>query len=206
MIGKDYDNLLSIKTEEDYKGFVQSFHYHRYEPTPYEGLTYLFQFYELKSSDYVVDFGSGKGRLAFLIHYLFGATVVGIEMNEGLYYDAIENLVSYSKKMNKPTDTIDFKNCLAEKYEISSLDNRFYFFNPFSIQIFIKVFNNIVKSLEKYDREIELVLYYVSDDYIYYLENHPLIELKQEVTIPHLYEKNSNERFLIYRILRVEDY
>ena len=200
MIERDYDKLLSIRTEEDYKGFVQSVHYNRYEPTPYEGLTYLFQFYELKSSDFVVDFGSGKGRLAFFIHYLFGATVVGVEMNEGLYDDAIENLVSYSKGTSKPIDNIDFKNCLAEKYEISALENRFYFFNPFSIQIFIKVVNNIIKSLEKFDRDIELVLYYVSEDYIYYLENHPLIKLKQEIPIPNLYEKNKHERFLIYRI------
>jgi hypothetical protein len=42
-----YDALLNIKTGGDQKGFNQSFHYHRYEPTSYSALETLFNHYEL---------------------------------------------------------------------------------------------------------------------------------------------------------------
>ena len=79
---KYYDELLNIKTEGEQVGFNESLHYHRYEPTPYVALEILFKQYELKSTDRIVDFGCGKGRLNFYIHYLFNSSVIGIEMNE----------------------------------------------------------------------------------------------------------------------------
>jgi SAM-dependent methyltransferase len=197
-----YDKLLNIKTGGDQKGFYKSLHYHRYEPTPYIALEKLFATYELRSSDHVVDFGCGKGRLNFFINYLFNATVVGIEMNETFYQEAIENRNSYLKKMKNRKDKIHFHCCLAEMYQIHPLDNRFYFFNPFSIQIFMNVINNILISVENFNRDIELVLYYVSEEYIFFLEKHTSFELKREVIIPGLYEHNPNERFLIYRLLQ----
>ncbi len=66
----------------------------------------------------------------------------------------------------------------------------------------MKVINNILLSVEDSERDIELILYYVAADYIYYLENHRAFELKQEVKLPGLYEHNPNERFLIYRLIR----
>ncbi len=195
-----YDDLLNIKTAGDQMGFNDSFHYHRYEPTPYHALETLFNQYELKSSDYIVDFGCGKGRLNFYIHHLFHASVVGIEMNEMFYQEAIQNSKSYLKKHKHSEDKLHFQCCLAEEYQISPSDNRFYFFNPFSIQIFMKIINHILRSVEKSKRDIELVLYYPSEDYIYFLENLTSFEMKQEVILPGLYEHNSQERFLIYRL------
>src|SRR4051794_11285716 len=127
-----YDKLLNIKTRGEQQGFNKSVHYHRYEPTPYAALEELFRHYNVKSNDYIVDFGCGKGRLNFYIHYFFAASVVGIEMNEALFQDAIQNRKSYTKKNNK--EKIKFLCCLAEEYQVTDLDNRFYFFNPFSIQ------------------------------------------------------------------------
>lgn len=195
-----YDELLRINTGEDQMGFYNSFHYHRYEPTPYDALEELFTQYKLKSSDRVVDFGCGKGRLNFYINYLFNASVVGVEMNEDFYDDAVENLLSYEKKNKYSVDKIHFHCCLAEEYQIDPLDNRFYFFNPFSLQIFMKIINNILLSVETSQREIELILYYVSEDYIYFLENQTSFELRKEVILPQVYEQNSYERFLIYRL------
>jgi SAM-dependent methyltransferase len=195
-----YDELLNIKTRGDQKGFNQSFHYHRYEATPYSALEILFNQYELKSSDRVVDFGCGKGRLNFFINYLFNADVVGIEMNKTFYKEAICNRERYGKKFNNKRDKIHFRCCLAEEYQIDPRDNRFYFFNPFSVQIFQNVINNILLSVEKNNRQIELILYYVSEDYIFYLENYTSFELKKEVILPSLYEQNNNERFLIYHL------
>ncbi|MCM2533894.1 SAM-dependent methyltransferase [Neobacillus pocheonensis] len=195
-----YDALLNIRTVGDQKGFNQSLHYHRYEPTPYLALEQLFNQYELKSSDRIVDFGCGKGRLNFYIHYLFNATVVGVEMNESFYQEAVENRKKYLKRSKNSKDRIHLHCCLAEEYLIDPFDNRFYFFNPFSIQIFMKIIKNILLSVEKSERVIELILYYPAKDYIYFLENDTSFELKEEVIVPNFYEQNPNERFLIYRL------
>jgi SAM-dependent methyltransferase len=195
----NYDELLNIETEGTQRGFNKSFHYHRYEPTPYPALEKLFAEYELTSRDYIVDFGCGKGRLNFFIHYLFHSSVTGVEMNKKLYEEALENKANYLIKA-KNKGEIQFQCCLAEKYEISPLDNRFYFFNPFTIPIFWKIINNILVSVEEFKREVDVILYYPSEDYIYYLENHTLFELIKEIQLPGLYENNANERFLIYRL------
>jgi SAM-dependent methyltransferase len=197
---KYYDDLLNIFTRGDQKDFNGSLHYHRYEPTPYSALEVLFEQYELKNSDRVVDFGCGKGRLNFYLNYRFQSTVVGIEMNKGFFEKAISNRRNYLKNSKKNNDQIHFQNCLAEEYQIYPLDNRFYFFNPFSLQIFMIVLNNILLSVEKAKRDIEIILYYPSEDYIYYLNNHPSFQLKQEVLLKDLYKHNPNERFIIYRL------
>ncbi|MFD3448257.1 methyltransferase [Microbacteriaceae bacterium 4G12] len=195
-----YDALLNIKTTGDQEGFYKSFHYHRYEPTPYSALEVLFDKYELKSSDRIVDFGCGKGRLNFYIHHFYHASVIGIEMNETFYQEALENRNNYVKKAEKGKDNIHFQCCLAQEYQIDPLDNIFYFFNPFSVQVFMNVVNNILLSVEQSQREIELVLYYPSEDYIYFLDLQTSFELKEEVILPGLYERNVNERFLVYRL------
>lgn len=196
----NYDELLNIKTEGTQRGFNKSFHYHRYEPTPYNALEKLFAEYELTSSDHIVDFGCGKGRLNFFIHYLFNASVTGVEMNENLYEEAMENKANYLVKAKGNKGEIQFQCCFAEKYEINPLDNRFYFFNPFTIPIFWKIINHILVSVEKFKREVDVILYYPSEDYIFYLENHTSFELLKEIHLPGLYENNANERFLIYRL------
>lgn len=196
----NYDELLNIETEGNQRGYNKSFHYHRYEPTPYSALEKLFAEYELTSSDHIVDFGCGKGRLNFFIHHLFQSSVTGVEMNEKLFEEALENKVNYLIKAKENKGKIQFHCCLAEKYEIHPLDNTFYFFNPFTIPIFWKIINNILVSVEEFKREVDVILYYPSEDYIYYLENHTSFELIKEVQLPGLYENNGNERFLIYRL------
>ena len=195
-----FDERLSIKTGGDQKGIHPSFHYHRYEATPYSALEVLFANYELKSSDRIVDFGCGKGRLNFYANDLYNATVVGVEMNETFYQEAVANRNNYLKKTNKSIEKIHFHCCLAEEYEIDPLDNRFYLFNPFSVQVFMNVVKNILVSVETSAREIEIILYYPTEDYIYYLENYTSFRLINEVILPGVYEKNHNERFLIYRL------
>jgi len=195
-----YDDLLGIKTGGFQKGFSDSIHYHRYEPTPYSALEKLFSEYSLSPSDQVVDFGCGKGRLLFYIHHYFQSSVVGIEMNEYLYKETIKNQNRYLKKYKKSDSKITFYNCIAENYQIDLLDNRFYFFNPFTIQIFMKIIKNILDSYEEHRREIDVVLYYASEDYMYFLDNYTLFELKKEIVLEQF--KDPYERFLVYRLSR----
>ena len=77
---KDYEHLLNIETQGTDK-YHTSHLYHRYEPTPYEVLNFLFENYTLNQNDHVVDYGCGKGRLNFYIHHFFQIPVTGIEMN-----------------------------------------------------------------------------------------------------------------------------
>ncbi|GIO27321.1 methyltransferase [Ornithinibacillus bavariensis] len=194
-----YDKLFNIQTIG--KGVLnQITHYYPYEPTPYEALEILVEQYEVKSSDHFVDFGCGLGRLNFFIHYFYQAAVTGIEMNEIAYRKALHNRKLYTKKTNNSVETLQFKHCLAEQYEISEIDNRFYFFNPFSVHIFQYIVNQIMLSVEKAPREVDIILYYPSEDYVFYLENRTAFKQAQEVVVPGLYEKNNNERFLVYRL------
>ncbi|MBE4910677.1 methyltransferase [Bacillus luteolus] len=196
-----YEKLLNIRTRDNQKKSNQSIHYHPYEPTPYEALEQLIERYDVNKSDQIVDFGCGKGRLLFFLHYTSGAVVKGVEMNSTFYEEASANLKNYSKRHRTlSTKAISLiHNSYAEEYEIEPTDNRFYFFNPFSIKVFMKVISNILVSMEKSPREVEIVLYYPSEDYIYYLENQTSFELKNEIQVEGYYQQNQNERFLVYR-------
>jgi SAM-dependent methyltransferase len=200
MNDQDYDELLNIETGEGQKRFYKSFHYHPYEPTPYSGLDVLFNEYELNKNDRLVDFGCGKGRLNFYVHNRFHAQVVGIEMNEIFFNKALDNLNSYKKKRKVKREDITFQCCLAEEYQIHEEDNTFYFFNPFSVEIFRKVIQHILQSKEEVDRGIDLILYYSSYEYRYLLARETLFQLKQEIMIPKLFHRNPYERFLIYHL------
>jgi SAM-dependent methyltransferase len=193
-----YDKLFNIHTNG--KGVLnQITHYYPYEPTPYLALEALFGEYEVNASDHFVDYGCGLGRLNFFIHYFYHASVTGIEMNEIAYRKALQNRELYAKKTKRPVEKIQFRLCLAEQYEIGVTDNRFYFFNPFSVHIFQYVVNQIMLSVENAPRLVEILLYYPSEDYVFYLEHRTPFRLVQEVVVPGLYEKNSNERFVVYR-------
>ncbi|MCM3707986.1 MULTISPECIES: SAM-dependent methyltransferase [Cytobacillus] len=194
---KDFDEWLNIHTHGEQKGFHKSFHYHRYEPTPYEGLEKLFSDYTLKSSDRLVDFGCGKGRLPFYIHHTFRVSAAGVEMSDDYYRDAMKNLRTYKGEKAG----ISFCNILAQDYEITPQDTHFYFFNPFSVQIFMKVVNNILRSAEGSPRNMDIILYYPSEDYLFYLENSTPFELIKDVGL----QGDENERFLVYRFNQTFD-
>lgn len=196
-----YERLFNIKTTGEQQGFYESHHYNRYEATSYFALETLFKEYTLSSNDCIVDFGCGKGRLSFYINYYYNCKITGIEMNNNYFDICINNKKNYLKNYNKEKNKIEFLNIFAEKYKISSTDNKFYFFNPFSVQLFMKVINNILISLEKSPRDIDLILYYPSDEYIYYLENYTGFLLYKEIELPNLSINDKRQKFSIYRLI-----
>lgn len=195
-----FEKSLNITTTGEQKKYNSSIHYNVYEPTSYEALELLFKEYSLSKTDTLVDFGCGKGRLSFYCNYFYSCSSVGIEMNPYYYNCALDNIKSFNKKHKNTTSSIKFINTLAENYPISSKENKFYFFNPFSEQIFIKVIQNILYSIEDYPRSVDIILYYPSEDYIFYLENNTSFSLIYEIPINKLYKKNSRYKFLIYRL------
>lgn len=196
---QDYETLLNIKTSGKQNLDETSLHYNRYEPTEYSSLDKLFKEYKLNSNDSIVDFGCGKGRLNFYINHFFDLNVTGIEMNHFFYEEALNNKQKYITKHKKHSGNINFYCCLAEDYKIKPNDNKFYFFNPFSLQIFMKVLENILVSVEENKRQVDLILYYPSDDYIFFLENYTLFMLIKEVRLEN-FKNDNRERFLVYRL------
>lgn len=197
---KDYDRLLAVKTKNIGMNSDLSEKYNPYEATPYSILHALFNEYKLEETDVFVDFGSGKGRLLFYVHNLFGSSVTGIEMDQYLYKKTVKNKQKYLQKIKRKNDFITVERCYAEDYDVKAIENKFYFFNPFSVTIFAKVINNIIKSVEVNKRDVDVILYYPIEDYIEYLEEHTEFKCIQEVKVPGLYNINQSERFLIYRL------
>lgn len=197
---QDYEKLLNIKTSGEQKIFNDSPHYNRYEPTSYSVLEILSKQYNFTAEDNIVDFGCGKGRLNFYINHFFDSTVTGIEMNTFFYKQAIDNKRDYSKKHKKQSNKIKFLNCFAEEYNINPSDNKFYFFNPFSIQIFTKVIGNILISVEGYERTVDIILYYPTYDYIYFIENNTPFMFLNEIKSPCLYDNDRRNSFSVYRL------
>lgn len=197
---KYYDKLLNINTIGNQNWKSTSTHNHPYEPTLYIALEELFENYKLKEDDHIVDFGCGMGRLIFYINYHFQSYAKGVEINERYYEEALINKINYKKKNKKYMDKINFYCDLAQQYKISYLDNKFYFFNPFSIQIFSKVIDNILESYENNIRDMDIIMYYPSNEYLDFLDYKTPFTLNKEVNLTKLYEKDYREKFVIYSL------
>lgn len=190
------DRQLSIQTEEIQTDGKDSFHFHRYEPTPYDVLDRLCEYWQPSPDDVVVDYGCGLGRLNFYLENRFHAKSTGIEFSEFYYQRAKENLASYNGKK----DAISFICCQAEEYAVSDCENVFYFFNPFSADVFRKVINRILLSFQSAPRTITLLLYYPEDDTIFYLESHTAFRLIREAAACEDIRSDRRERFCIYQL------
>ncbi|MCH5252792.1 MAG: class I SAM-dependent methyltransferase [Lachnospiraceae bacterium] len=190
------DRDLAIQTEEIQNDGKDTFHFHRYEPTPYAVLERLFDAFTPSSSDVLVDYGCGLGRLNFYLEHRFHIPSVGIEMSEAYYRRAISNLQSY----NGNRENISFLHMSAENYTVTPEDTLFYFFNPFSTQIFRRVLSHILLSWQNHPRKITLLLYYPEDDVIFYLERHTAFSLVDEIAACDDIRADRRERFCLFRL------
>ncbi|MGG0657189.1 methyltransferase [Rummeliibacillus pycnus] len=197
MNDQQYDQFLHIHTTENKPKFPRLAHYYPYEPTPYDVLDLCFDKIELEKNDGFVDFGSGKGRVTFYVNYRFHISTVGIEMNENYVQEALQNKVQYSMEHNLQNESVRFLNAKAEQYKVQPTDNIFFFFNPFSIQIFRKVVNNILKSYQKNPRKMYVMLYYPSFEYIQFLRNETHFEVVRDVLVSNDSTYNMHERVII---------
>lgn len=194
---QQYEKLLNINTSGFQYGFPKLIDYHRYEPTPYEGLDQLFEQFELPKTGRFVDMGCGKGRVPIYIHYLFKIPVVGIEMDQKFFVEAENNQEQYLKKVSNRHIPIHFYHMKAEAYKVDPQDSMFFFFNPFSIHILRKVMKNIFASVEQNEREIYIILYYPSPEYMEYFTNELFAEVICEVKLQP--SKNFNERIVVFK-------
>lgn len=190
-----WDKLLQIKTTGRDDSNADQYRY-PYEPTPYSVLELLANSGLIRKKDVVLDYGSGKGRVEFFLSYQTKASTLGIEYDERIYQGALEN-----RKTAVSGARMDFVPASAEAYEVPAEVNRFYFFNPFSVELLRKVMARILESYYENPREVYLFFYYPSEEYISYLMTVDELEFYDEINCSDLFEGNDpRERILIFSL------
>lgn len=192
------ERVLRIETGKSETRMDNVKHYNRYEPTPYKALETLFKHYEINENDFFVDFGSGKGRFSFFVNFFFNSGCTSVEVVEEFHKKALKNYESYIKRNPKAVGKLFYINDCAEKYEISKHENKFYFFNPFSVNIFMGIVNRIVRSVEQNNREVDIILYYPSVEYLNFLDRKTAFYHVMDIPLGGI-EKDPREKFSIYR-------
>ena len=162
MKDSEWDKKLKIHTTGRDDSHADTFH-HPYEPTPYVVLERLAESGYIGKENVVIDYGCGKGRVGFFLHYRLGCKVIGLEYEEQIYRQAQENLQSYGGRQG-----VEFVCESAEKYEVTEGDC-FYFFNPFPVEILKSVMRRIVNSYYENPRRLQFFFYYPDDAYMSYL-------------------------------------
>ena len=176
-----WDKLLHIKTTGRDDTRADLFCY-PYEPTPYGVLERLANSGFIRKGDTLLDYGCGKGRVGFFLSYQTKANSIGIEYDERIYQNALEN-----QKTAVSRGRTEFILARAEAYDVPREINRCYFFNPFSVEILQKVMTKIIESYDKNPREVLLFFYYPSDEYISYLMTLDELQLYDEINCSDLF-------------------
>ena len=191
---KNWDKVLQIATCGRDETNADEYH-HPYEPTPYSVLERLAESGFFREEDVVLDYGCGKGRVDFFLSHQIQANTIGIEYDQRIYRSAIENQETALSR----TKT-EFVLTRAESYEVPIAVNRYYFFNPFSLEILRKVMARILESYYEYPRELFFFFYYPSEEYLSYLMTVDELEYYDEIPCGDLFAgKDPRERIVIFR-------
>ena len=188
-----WDKKLNIATVGIDDSRADAFRY-PYEPTPYSVLERIADSGFLDENSVVVDYGCGKGRVGFFLNRQLGCKAIGIEYDERIFAQAMENLRNYRG------EGISLLNTRAEDYEPREADS-FYFFNPFSVEILRAVLQNILESYYESPREIQLFFYFPSDEYLGELMTNDALMFVDEIDCSDLFPNNrQRERVLVFEV------
>lgn len=194
LINSKMDKLYGIKTT-GLRDWDKEKVYNRTESTPYQALDDFVKVYEVHKEGGLVDFGAGKGRVSIYLHDKLNIPITGVEINDLTYNEAVSNVENYLSN-NKGSKSIKIVKEYAEEYNIKKEDRMFFFFNPFSSEIFIKVIDNIKKSAVENNSSVEVILYYPINNYKSTLEEYGF-ELKKKIKTTNAI--GFNEVFLVYQ-------
>lgn len=143
---------------------------HIYEVTAYSFLEYLFDRYPFAPEDHLVDFGCGKGRVLIMAAEYGCLNLTGYEINKERCIILKKNIESYAQ--TKKPARFHILNMNAEKATIYPDQNIFYFFEPFHLKIFIRVFRLIQDSIRLHPRKIKIMMHYPHPETIKYVQQH----------------------------------
>lgn len=164
-----YDVRLGVETRKTDRLLDNQQLHFNYMPTSYLIINRLFKKYKFQPEDHLVDFGCGKGRVVLLAANHSCPIVTGVEINPNMIRIAEKNVEILLSKKNKNT-TILLKSEDASKMKISSDMNKFFFFNPFHLKIFIYTINQISKSVQEHPRKILLFFLWPQESTINFME------------------------------------
>lgn len=190
-----WDKLLKIHTVGRDDSNADQYHY-PYEPTPYSVLERLANTGYIHKENTLLDYGCGKGRVDFFLSYQTRCRAIGVEYDERIYKKAIDN-----KEKAVSSGRIAFKGVNAEQFSVPKEVDRIYFFNPFSLEILQKVMHRILESYYDNPRELRLLFYYPSDEYISYLMTVDELMFSDEIDCKDLFPGNdARERIIIFEL------
>lgn len=191
-----WDKMLKIKTSGRDDSHSDQYRY-PYEPTPYCVLERLANSGWIGKKNKVLDYGTGKGRVCFYLSYQTRCASVGIEYDERIFQQVMEN-----KELAVSGSRTFFLKTNAETYPVPEEVDRCYFFNPFSVEILQKVLARIYESFYENPREILLFFYYPSDEYISYLMTQEQLLFSDEIDCMDLFDgKNQREKILVFEVV-----
>ena len=188
-----WDKLLQIRTTGRDDSNADQYRY-PYEPTPYSVLERLANSGLIRKGNTLLDYGCGKGRVDFFLSYQTRCHSIGIEYDERIYKEALKNQESF---VSSGRVSVELAN--AETFRVPDTVDRFYFFNPFSIEILQKVIARILDSYYETMREMKLFFYYPSDTYISYLMTVEELVFSDEIDCRDLFPgKDPRERIVVF--------
>ncbi len=191
----EYDKNLNIRTTGRDDTMANRFNY-PYEPTPYRVLERLANSGYITKKNTLIDYGSGKGRVDFFLSYHTRCRSVGIEYDRRIFETAISNKAGAVSGRR-----CEFINQSAESQPVPPEADRFYFFNPFSVEVLEAVLVRIWESFETSPRELLLFFYYPSDEYISFLEKRDELVILDEINCRDIFlEEDKREKILVYVI------
>ena len=192
---RQWDKLLRIKTTGRDDSRSDAYHY-PYEPTPYEVLERIAATGYLTKVNTLVDYGCGKGRVDFYLSYQTKCRSIGVEFNPRIYEQALANM-----ETGASAGRVSFVWENAELYTVEPEADRFYFFNPFSVEVFQKVMGRIRDSWYENPRQMLLFFYYPSDEYVAYLMTQNDLSLIDELDCRDLFNGlKEREHVLIFEL------
>lgn len=190
-----WDKLLRIRTSGRDDSKSDQYRY-PYEPTPYSVLERLAFSGYIGKKNTLVDYGCGKGRVDFFLSYQTRCRSIGIEYDERIFETAAEN-----QKTAVSAGRVKLVLQNAETYVVPETADRFYFFNPFSVEILRSVLERIKESYYEHPREMLLFFYYPSDEYVSHLMTMDELTFVDEINCRDLFDgENSRERILVFQI------
>ena len=190
-----WDKLLRIKTSGRDDSRADQYRY-PYEPTPYSVLESLANAGYIGKKNTLIDYGCGKGRVDFFLSYQTRCKSIGIEYDDRIYATAVEN-----QKQAAAAGRTSFLMENAETYQVPAEADRFYFFNPFSVEILRSVIGRVLESYYENPREMLLFFYYPSDEYISYLMTVYELAFYDEIDCRDLFDgENPRERIVIFEV------
>lgn len=116
--------------------------------------TVLSKLQNIGANKNIIDYGCGKGRVLAVAAFYGFNKITGIEFSEELCNEARKNIASLQLRFPKKVFNVIHINAID--YKIEDDVNIFFFFNPFNEIVMNKVINNILTSINKNKRIIQV--------------------------------------------------